>query len=352
MRRRALIVILAASTCVLGPRSSGQIQSADDQFDASVARPAFTQKHPSILFDEAHHNFHTAAGLYKPFVTLITNDGCRVTSNHKPFTKDLLESHHILVIANASGGLKADGGDPANPAFTAVECQAVEEWVKQGGALLLITDLYPYGAAAQNLAKRFRVDMSQALTIDPRNSMARAPANLIFARANGLLGDHPITSGRGSSEQVNSVVTYSGQSLMGPPGSAGFLLLGDTAMDRSPVDNSLISAAGRAQGVAFIHGKGRVVVLGEAAVLTAQVDQEGRPFGMGASGTDNRQLALNIVHWLSGLTAVNPRAASGKKTASRRPVSSSPKAKSKSPNSKQTPPANPEPEPPGRPRVD
>jgi hypothetical protein len=43
------------------------------------------------------------------------------------------------------------------------------------------------------------------------------------------------------------------------------------------------------------------VVLGEAAMLTAQVAPKGFRFGMNVSGTDNRQLALNIMHWLSGL---------------------------------------------------
>ena len=68
------------------------------------------------------------------------------------------------------------------------------------------------------------------------------------------------------------------------------------------------SAAGRAQGLAFTLGKGRVVVLGEAAELSAQVvGLEGEKFGMNVPGLDNRQMALNIMHWLSGL--LEPREA-------------------------------------------
>ena len=64
-------------------------------------------------------------------------------------------------------------------------------------------------------------------------------------------------------------------------------------------------AAGRAQGVAFTFGTGRVVVLGEAAMLSAQIVVKpggGVAFrmGMNHAGIDNRQLALNIMHWLSG----------------------------------------------------
>ena len=58
----------------------------------------------------------------------------------------------------------------------------------------------------------------------------------------------------------------------GPEGSAAFLKLAETAVDR-PSFNSKekVSASGRAQAVALQFGKGRVVVLGEAAMLTAQV---------------------------------------------------------------------------------
>ncbi|PYS32009.1 MAG: hypothetical protein DMF75_13160 [Acidobacteria bacterium] len=67
-------------------------------------------------------------------------------------------------------------------------------------------------------------------------------------------------------------------------------------------ENAAISAAGRAQGIAFNFGKGRAVVFGEAAMLSAQVTgPNGMKFGMNRPGIDNRQLALNIMHWLSGL---------------------------------------------------
>jgi hypothetical protein len=50
------------------------------------------------------------------------------------------------------------------------------------------------------------------------------------------------------------------------------------------------------------YGKGRAIFLGEAAMLSAQVTGANQmKFGMNRSGIDNRQLALNIVHWLSGL---------------------------------------------------
>ncbi|HLG94236.1 MAG TPA: hypothetical protein VI546_05315, partial [candidate division Zixibacteria bacterium] len=62
-----------------------------------------------------------------------------------------------------------------------------------------------------------------------------------------------------------------------------------------------LPAAGKAQGIAMKSGRGRVVIMGEAAMLTAQInDRDGKPFGMNVPGNDDRQLALNIMHWLSG----------------------------------------------------
>ena len=43
------------------------------------------------------------------------------------------------------------------------------------------------------------------------------------------------------------------------------------------------------------------MVLGEAAVLTAKLDPLGFKFGMNRPGSDDKQLVLNIMHWLSGL---------------------------------------------------
>lgn len=68
------------------------------------------------------------------------------------------------------------------------------------------------------------------------------------------------------------------------------------------------SVAGRAQGIALKSGKGKVVRLGEAALFSAQVvtlpRRDGEVVfkaGMNVPGNDNRQFALNVLRWLSGL---------------------------------------------------
>jgi hypothetical protein len=310
-RRQIELNMTAQALGLLGGQGGGQ--RSDPNFNAKVAHPAYAggPTHPRVLFDEAHHNFHTASGRYKPFAELITNDGYQVIPNKEKFTRDVLSKGDILVIANALGaeGMGADGA--ANPAFTDAECDSVRDWVKDGGALLLITDHAPMGSAAECLAKRFGVNMSKGAVGDPVNSEEGA-TSLVFSRQNHLLGDHPITRGRDDSERVNKVRTFTGTSLKGPEGSVAILKLADTAVDYSfRDDNKTVSAAGRAQGLAFPFGQGRVVVMGEAAELSAQVTGVDRKMGMNVPGIDNRQMALNILHWLSGL--LEPREAALKK---------------------------------------
>ncbi len=216
-----------------------------------------------------------------------------------------MQKGDILVIANA---LSAEEWTP-DPAFTDAECDAVRDWVKDGGCLLLITDHAPFGSAAECLAKRFGVDMSKGAVGDPKNSEEGA-TSLVFSRQNHLLGDHPIIRGRDDSERVNKVRTFTGTSLKGPEGSVPILKLADTAVEYS-ADDEQVSAAGRTQGLAFPFGKGRVVVMGEAAELSAQVYGVDEKMGMNVPGIDNRQMALNILHWLSGL--LEPREGALKK---------------------------------------
>jgi len=278
-------------------------QLADPEFNTSVAKPAYMKSEPRVLFDEAHHNFHTIDGRYKPFADLLRNDGYRVVRNRQSFSKEVLSSFKVLVIANALGAEEMDDDGADASAFTEDECQAVQDWVKGGGALLLIADHAPFGGAATSLAKRFDVDMSKGFTYDPANSVEGSPSILIFSRDNKLLGTHPITEGRDQEERLNRVQSFTGQSLKGPADSVAILKLADTAKD-SPdrnVDTS-VSAAGRAQALAFKFGKGRVVVQGEAAMLSAQISgPEKSKMGMNVPGNDNRQYALNVMHWLSGL---------------------------------------------------
>ena len=286
--------------------SCGSGDKVDDGFDTKVERPAYAANGPRVLIDEAHHNIHTAAKSYRPFAKLIESDGYRVERNRKVLTADVLKPFAVFVSANAEGNNERND----DPAFTDAECDAIRDFVSGGGSLLLITDHYPVGHANERLAARFGVSQSKGTVEDPvAYEPSFEPTHLVFSRENGGLVDHPITAG------VTRVMTFTGQAIHADPPAVGFLRLLPTALARAPdpkverkggdvIVNVLygdpVPVPGWSQGLALELGSGRVVVLGEAAMLTARFSgYDGRPIGMNTPGYDNRQLALNIMRWLS-----------------------------------------------------
>jgi len=279
----------------------------DTAYKTIVEHPAYSKTSPRVMFDEAHYNFHTSTGRYKPFADLLMNDGYRIVVNRQSFTKKSLESFKLLVIANALAE-DIDEAEADKPAFSDEECEAVREWVKSGGSLLLIADPGPFGKSAATLAKQFGVEMESSVTEDSANSAEEFRASLIvYSRDNHQLLDHPITTGRDTSEKIGRVVVFAGQSMKGGQDAFAFLKLADSARDVKRNDDgqatSATSAAGKAQGLAIKFGGGKVVVLAEADMLSALLGNppENEPIGMNYPGIDNKQLTLNIMHWLSGL---------------------------------------------------
>lgn len=325
------IAILAAMLAVMlaAPGVEAQ-QVVDPDFDPKVAAPAYPADGPRVVIDEAHHNFHTASGRYAPFAALLRADGYSVEPGTLPFDGASLAEADVLVVANAT----APEGETSP--FAEGEIAALEQWVREGGSLLLISDHAPFGTAAESLAARFGVALGKGWVFEPRKPGRRRESEdegeggvlkwqIDFARADGRLGDGPIAQGRSPEEAVSLVRSFTGQSLIGPPGAVVLMRLpGDAreAPDQALLDAAIAAArksrkapvfpeavasvAGKAQGIAFAHGEGRVVVLGEAAMLTAQLREfrpelkrPPKPFGMNVPGIDNRQFALNLLHWLS-----------------------------------------------------
>lgn len=307
---RRTIHILTLPAIVVSSCSSGD--KLDPNFSAAVEKPAYPSEGPRVLFDEAHHNMHTATGSYRPFAELIKNDGYRVARGRSRIAPATLEECQVFVIANAQGTNERND----DPAFDDAECDAIEAWVSRGGALLLITDHYPMGHAVEGLARRFGMEMSKGVVEDSVHwDPAFEPTHIVFTRVNGGLQDHPILEGRDPAERIQRILTFTGQALEASPPAASFLKLSSTAVARPPEPQverrggdvivkvrygEPAPASGMAQGIALDFGDGRVVVLGEAAMLTARLRRYDEiPIGMNVQGYDNRQLALNIMHWLS-----------------------------------------------------
>jgi hypothetical protein len=323
--RRLFGAVFLSCTPIFAAVAQQQIVDAD--FQPAVAMPAYPKGGPTVAVDEAHDNFHTMGGQYAPLAALLRNDGYKVVASKVSFEKENLNRIGVLIVANARNLKAILGGDIAKPAFTDHECDVIAEWVRAGGSLLLIADHAPFGNAADTLANRFGVTMGKGWAFD-RTSAGGITTQLDFSRENGLLGKHPIISGRNGSERVNTVRAFTGQSLTVPARATILMKLSPTARnaatpaDMDAEDAALRSpdsskpaygsrsstAARQAQGLAMPFGRGRIVVLGEAALLSAQIIRYTDPtphdmkIGMNTSGNDDRQFALNIFHWLSGLS--------------------------------------------------
>jgi hypothetical protein len=275
-------------------------QRADPDFDTHSASPAYPVapgvRHPRVVIDEAHRNFHTATGRYLPLAELLHNDGYAVSANQRAFAPGVLDDADVLVIANAMGPEPHEG----RAAFTPEEAAAVAAWVRGGGALFLIADHAPFGSAAAELAAQLGVTMHLRYARDDAFHDGWDNERLVFSRSNGLLADSPITNGRSAGEQVTRVVTFTGQSLSGPGDAIALLRLSDGAYDWES-RQVRYPARGHVQALALTLGNGRAVVSGEAALFTAQLDPLGQKFGMNRADNDDRQFLLNIVHWLSRL---------------------------------------------------
>ena len=297
---RAICVAL-----LLGASVSSAQQVADREFTPSIRKPAYApKKGPLVLLDEAHQNFHKINGRYGPFAMLLRRDGFVVRPNRDTFTRSSLKQARVLVIANAvAKENETEWRVPIHSAFTDDEIAAVRDWVLDGGSLLLIADHMPFGGAALKLAAALGAEFSDGFATDSTGGTGQ----IRFRRAHGSLGNHPIMDGRSRDERIDSLTTFTGQAFRltvpGTPlitmGRGTTLLLPDVAWQFSD-STKRQPAEGLLQGAAIELGKGRVVLLGEAAMMTAQIGGPQRnKMGMNNPGApQNAQFVLNVLHWL------------------------------------------------------
>ncbi len=313
MTRLHLIQFSLLSGFLLGLMSCGDADlrsqnQADPEFRIEVLEPAFgPEKGPLVCVDEAHNNVHTAGGRYKPFADLLRNDGYRVDGFSSRFSGDTLPRCALLVIANALSAEHSPetGAFPHPSPFTRLELDALVTWIRKGGALLLLADHAPAPGAAGDLGALLGVAMF--------DGWARGPGEFpdLFEREKGTLLDHPINRGRNSEERVETVATFAGQAfqvsqhfqplLVFGEGSAAHFDISHNVADVPREEWPRFQVGGWSQGAVREWDSGRIVVLGEAGMCTAQLRGEERaPVGMNhPQAGENAQFCLNAVRRLT-----------------------------------------------------
>ena len=175
------------------------------------------------------------------------------------------------------------------PAFTEPEVRAVEAWVKKGGGLLLIADRAPFGGPARTLARALGVTLDDN-TILRKGEDGKPDGVLTIDVAADGEKTHPIFTG------VSRVVYVVGESLAGP----GVVLRAPAGTYSGPTNQATEGppAAGKPIILAFSHGSGRVVVIGDAGIASA-FGSVGASSHRGISEADNARFVRNVIRWLA-----------------------------------------------------
>jgi hypothetical protein len=298
-------IILVVFCCFFNILLSQQV--ADSLYSPTIQKIAYkTGNGPIVFIDEGHFNFHTKNGRYKSFSNLLEKDGYIVQAYKGFFQPKKLAAGKILVISNALNEVNTEEWVLPNPsAFTTQEIEVLETWVRNGGNLFLIADHMPMAGAASDLAAAFGFEFTNGFVF---SSKGRGTA--FFNRKENTLVTNQITNGRTTIESVEQVATFTGQAFKIPAEAKSILtfnkdyinMLPDTAWvfnDKTPKFN----VEGWSQGAFKKHGKGRIVVFGEAAMFSAQLAGPNQ-IKMGMNNPvapENYQLLLNIIHWLDGI---------------------------------------------------
>lgn len=310
------LILFGSSSC------SDSNQQADPEFMPKNTKKSFSKlKSPIVFIDEAHSNFHTTTGRYKPFAQVLTSDGYTVKAGKEKFTLEYLKQADILVISNALDKNRRDWTPPFSDAFAPEEVEAVKQWVAQGGSLFLIADHTPFPKISEKLSAAFGFTFSNGhvydatFHIDDNSLMEHAITKGISDSNNndlhGIFADpagQAIIKDLPHPERIIQVKTFGGSAFQIPQNAKPLLTLGKGAISDVPdipfqvnADTPRISMDGWHQGAVLEFEEGRVAVFAEAMMFTSQVFiSTGSKSGFLSHGAEqNEQFLLNVMHWLS-----------------------------------------------------
>lgn len=267
----------------------------DTLFDVTVKNPVCHSYCPVVMI---HDNGKWKGGLERSFASLVANDGYQIRVSRAALTNELLAGINVLVLACDR--------------LSEEEVHNLNTWIVNGGSVLAMT--HHDQLEFDNYLNTLGIQTGEVVVVEDslngleRDGVSANPVYIVFSKKNGLIGNHSIMNGKNTTEQIHTVKSFGGgKPIIGPPGSSVLLRLDKSAVDFMSVDPYLRSRvpiktkAGESFGVAFEMGKGKVVVLGSSFIITAELfPPDWGKVGMNNPNSDNKQFALNIIHWLTG----------------------------------------------------
>jgi len=282
-----------------------ELQGADKFYNPPISHFAYPKNSgPLIYIDQGHYNFHTVKGRLRSTAQLLRRDGYRVLPYEGQFESGKLKECKILMIVNALNESDMENWVlPTVSAFNDTEIQAVTDWIHEGGSLFLVADHMPFAGAASKLASQFGFTLHNGFAMD---TIRRED---YFVRTDNMLHDNSITNGSNKDEWVDSVLSFTGHAFEIPDDATPIMTFSDAYMQWCPdtawrFQNTIPeNIAGYSQGAYKKYGNGKVVILGEAMMITAQLAAglSWKKIGMNSPQAPyNYRLLLNIIHWLDG----------------------------------------------------
>ncbi|MFA7240319.1 MAG: hypothetical protein WC091_09410 [Sulfuricellaceae bacterium] len=277
---------------------------------------------PRILVDDAHNNYSDTENRFKGFVDLMVADGARVTPlSTAPITAQTLAGVDTFVTCNPLNQINANNNNwtlPTPSAFTDDEIKAVQDWVKAGGALLLIADHMPFPGGAEKMAYTFGAVLQNAFVFVPNfDYMSTTDMNVLKFKLHpdnvndSLLHRHWITEGRNKRERIDYVTNFTGHAFRMRPGvkfspimelKYGVNMLWPSDADVMTETTPSSAGDGLMQGVVLKYGKGRVGIFAEASMFSVAYANWNSNYPMGFQNPEapyNQQFILNLMHWLN-----------------------------------------------------
>lgn len=311
MRRLVALLLLAGAVFVAWRLRT---PAESPPYGGTITAPVWPSDGPPVLVDDAHWNHGTADGRLRAFSGLLTADGYRVLPGANGTRAETLVDARVSVVVNPLGilGVARTWTDRAglgglafvdDDALIGQEIETTLQWIENGGSLLLVADPAPYARGSRGLAQRLGVSMRGQLVVDVGHAEAASPSWLVFSRETDLLGAHPILDGTANLPPVNRVVAFGAQALAAPEDASPLLRLSPSAAEvrrdgDPPTEGQPV--AGLAIAVALERGRGRVVVLGDSHLITADVVQAGVPSsGLGWPGSHNERFTRAVMRWLA-----------------------------------------------------
>ena len=273
----------------------------DTNVNLEVEDPTFEiNDGPLIMFDSTHKNFFIQSHLIKPLVDLLINDGYRVAFLDKEFSKSSLSQASVLVVITALPfDFATENSAEDKNTFSENELNELQNWVNNGGSLLVFSEHAPFDQAINPLLRKFDIESSIGTTVDTINYESKYGPGMIKFENKNLNTNHPIVTGK---YKVEKLVSFGGSALLGSK-YENILKLDESSFNVKHSTGIGPEGKGNSQGLAGMYGSGKVAAFGDSNGFTAMVfnmdDGTKMYAGMNTEGYDWKNFVLNTFRWLT-----------------------------------------------------